>query len=157
MPFLSYERYKSREFKNEISRYIIINGLLARVGNLITIGNGMAMSWPTAVLHKFYQKTSDSPMSRALTPNEIMWTSLIIFFGGIMGTLIAGPTIRTLGLKSSLTVSAIPGIVAWITISAASGSNVIFLIFGRILSGIVVGMGFYILPIYIADISQVVS
>ncbi|KAL3505302.1 hypothetical protein ACH5RR_035143 [Cinchona calisaya] len=67
------------------------------------------------------------------------------------GAICSGQIADYIGRKGSLMIASIPNIIGWLAISFANDSS--FLYTGRLLEGFGVGIIFYTVPVYIAEIA----
>lgn len=71
---------------------------------------------------------------------------------GLVGGILGGPLIETLGRKMTILAIAIPFIVSWLLIACASSVSLVLV--GRALSGFCVGVASLSLPVYLSETVQ---
>lgn len=71
---------------------------------------------------------------------------------GLVGGIIGGPLIESLGRKTTILATAVPFIAAWLLIALAN--SVILVLIGRGLSGFCVGVASLSLPVYLGETVQ---
>ena len=95
--------------------------------------------------------------------NLIAFFSSIINLGALLGSLIIGPILNTLGRRTALCISSIPSIVGWLLMATAKGlsppsttvvpSLIFALLLGRVLSGFAAGMMTAVSSVYLVEIA----
>ncbi|EUB64518.1 Sugar transporter ERD6-like protein [Echinococcus granulosus] len=95
--------------------------------------------------------------------NLIAFFSSLINLGALVGSLIVGPVLNTLGRRAALRISAAPSIIGWLLIAAAQGLSppstkvepllVSSLLLGRILSGLAAGMMTAVGSVYLVEVA----
>ncbi|KAL5964863.1 Facilitated trehalose transporter Tret1 [Taenia solium] len=95
--------------------------------------------------------------------NLIAFFSSLINLGALVGSLIVGPVLNTLGRRAALRISAVPSIIGWLLIAAAQGLSppstevepllVSSLLLGRILSGLAAGMMTAVGSVYLVEVA----
>lgn len=90
---------------------------------------------------------------RSLSPDEnfLSLFSSLMTIGAIIGNLLSGYLLETLGRKVSIRLSFIPFAFGWLVISLGSTEN--SLLFGRILCGIGSGLCMVVCPVYLTEVS----
>ncbi|CAG5021092.1 unnamed protein product [Parnassius apollo] len=127
--------------------------VIAGVANIAIASIGYCMGWTSPINIKMQDKNlTDSPLPAPLTTDESAWVGSLLPVGAIFGPFIGGLAASKIGRKWGLLSSAIPLLVGWILVTAAT--NVGFLYGGRIFWGISVGMLFTISPMYCAEIAS---
>ncbi len=86
-----------------------------------------------------------------LTPQTNGLVVSAVLFGALLGAIISGRLVDHLGRKRLLIADAIIFIVG--TLASAFATSVPFLIGGRILVGIAIGIASYVAPLYISEIA----
>jgi MFS family permease len=84
---------------------------------------------------------------------EVSWLGALPCFGGLVGTIVFGWLSDAIGRKKSILLIGIPQISSWLYIRL--GTNIVHLYLGRFLGGIAGGGCFILVPMYIAEISDV--
>ncbi len=93
----------------------------------------------------------DMERESVLTPEEASWFGSLATFGAMFGGPLAGFLAEKVGRKYCLISTTLPFIIGWGSIF--SGSDVSFLYFGRLLTGVGSGMCTVACPLYIAETS----
>ncbi len=87
----------------------------------------------------------------------------MINLGALAGSLIVGPLLNTQGRRASLRLSALPSAFGWLLMAVAQGLSppatevsptlVVALIFGRVLSGLAVGIMTAVASVYLVEVA----
>lgn len=86
-----------------------------------------------------------------LTEGESSWFGSLLNIGALVGGLLGGQSIRYLGRRYTLFLTAIFHVAGWILI--ASGSAVWMLLLGRTLTGLATGAVAVTVPVFISEVS----
>ncbi|CAD7078271.1 unnamed protein product [Hermetia illucens] len=87
-----------------------------------------------------------------ITEQEASWVGGLMPLAGLAGGIVGGPLIEYLGRKNTILATAVPFIISWLLIAAAS--NVSMVLSGRALSGFCVGVASLSLPVYLGETVQ---
>ncbi|XP_031555263.1 solute carrier family 2, facilitated glucose transporter member 8-like [Actinia tenebrosa] len=87
-----------------------------------------------------------------LDNNQGSWFGALIALGAALGSPLGGWTIEALGRKGTIMFSVIPFELGWLLISFAFNHWMLY--FGRLITGIGVGMVSMTVPVYIAEMSS---
>ncbi|KAJ8920262.1 hypothetical protein NQ315_011923 [Exocentrus adspersus] len=121
--------------------------------DLLSTSGDIPLSWTSPMYPKLYSNdTHVNPLGKPITEQEDAWLGSLVTIGAVLGPLPFGFIAEKFGRKTALLSIALPHIVAYITMSFAK--TIYLFYFGRILSGLAMGGGYTLLPVYIAEISQ---
>ncbi|CAL8071347.1 unnamed protein product [Orchesella dallaii] len=89
-----------------------------------------------------------------LTKSDVSWIGSIITLGALVGSILTGFCIEMFGRRNSILIAAFPLLAGWSCIVIASNYHFLYLIFGRLFTGI--GMGCLLIagPIYLSEIAE---
>ncbi|CAH0597622.1 unnamed protein product [Chrysodeixis includens] len=123
---------------------------IAGTANFVLLSIGYTMGW-TAPINVKLQSDEESPLDRPVTADEEAWIGSLLTIGAILGALIVGFPAARIGRKWTMLSTCLPLFVGWVLLAAAT--DVAMLYAGRICTGITMGMGFTIVPLYSAEIA----
>ncbi|EFA10060.1 facilitated trehalose transporter Tret1-2 homolog [Tribolium castaneum] len=113
----------------------------------------ITITWTSPVLPKLYSNDSNTnPLDRPITPDEESWIGSLINIGALVGPFPFGFLSEKLGRKISLLCISIPYIVSFGILALLQ--HIYWYYFARFLSGIALGAGCTLLPLYIAEIAE---
>ncbi|KAK7603527.1 hypothetical protein V9T40_003526 [Parthenolecanium corni] len=87
-----------------------------------------------------------------VSESEASWIGSLMPFSALIGGIIGGPLIESIGRRSTILSTAIPFTISFLLISCAP--NVLTIMAGRILSGFCVGICSLALPVYLGETVQ---
>lgn len=108
------------------------------------------MTWPSVALYKWQSKEYVLPF--ALDAGEISWVVAIMDFGNILSPVPSGYIMDKFGRKNTLFLTALVFLSSSLLVIFAA--NVYWLLLSRLLSGIGKGIGFTVVPMFIAEITD---
>ncbi|KAF7270697.1 hypothetical protein GWI33_016365 [Rhynchophorus ferrugineus] len=111
---------------------------------------GIAMSWTSPVIPKLH--SDENPFDHQVTTTHEAWIAALMPLGAAIGPLAAGYCADKLGRKKALIFLALPMVIGFLTLSAASQVSLYYA--ARFLIGLGVGSAFAIVPMYVGEISQ---
>lgn len=121
--------------------------------NLLAIAGDINITWTSPVYPKLYSNDrSKNPLGRPITQDEDSWMGSLMNIGAMLGTFPFGFLAQKLGRKVALLSVAPAHFIAYL--SMAFAKHVYIYYFGRFLSGLAVGGGYTLLPMYIAEIAE---
>lgn len=97
-------------------------------------------------------KSEESPLGRKITIDEESWISSLASLGAIGFTLAYGWVSERFGRRTAILLIGIPQTASWIFMAFAS--NVQHIYISRVLSGVAGAGCFFVVPVYIAEISD---
>lgn len=115
--------------------------------NLGTMSFGLFFGWSSPSLSLLLQ--NDSPIQ--LTIQQAAWVSSIFILSSAIGSTFCSYIINVIGRKTTLVLSAIPGLIGWMIIAFATSAWE--LIAGRIVCGLSNGLGYISAITYVGEIS----
>lgn len=115
--------------------------------NLGTMSFGLFFGWSSPSLSLLLQ--NDSPIQ--LTIQQAAWVSSIFILSSAIGSTFCSYIINVIGRKTTLVLSAIPGLIGWMIIAFATSAWE--LIAGRIVCGLSSGLGYISAITYVGEIS----
>ncbi|XP_060517919.1 facilitated trehalose transporter Tret1-like [Cylas formicarius] len=120
---------------------------------LLATSGDVTQTWTSPTYPKLYSNdTSENPLGEPITPDEDAWIGSLLNVGAMIGALPAGFIADRIGRKMTLLCIAIPHLVAYVAYAFAR--NVYLFYFGRFISGLSVGSGYAIIPMYVAEVSS---
>lgn len=120
-------------------------------GNLAILSYCIAVGWSSP--NELRLRSENSPLiSGPLTIHQWSWIVSIYSIGGALSLIVFGWISEQIGRKRSIHLIGIPLIASWILL--ACGTDVIYLYISRFLVGCSGGALLFLLPIYIAEISE---
>ncbi|XP_050304818.1 facilitated trehalose transporter Tret1-like [Anthonomus grandis grandis] len=123
------------------------------VADLLASSGDITSTWTSPMYPKLYSNdTTVNPLGRPITEDEDSWMGSLINIGAILGALPAGLVADRYGRKKTLIAVAVPHITAYLIYAFAT--NVYMFYAGRLVNGVSVGVGYAILPMYIAEVSE---
>nr|QKV49890.1 trehalose transporter 1a [Colaphellus bowringi] len=87
-----------------------------------------------------------------ITSEEASWLVVIPLLGAIVGGLLGAALLDIIGRRKLIYSTALPFIASWLLIAFAKSSIPMFI--GRFISGVLDGLSFTAVPIYVAEISD---
>ncbi|XP_043512519.1 facilitated trehalose transporter Tret1-like [Frieseomelitta varia] len=115
--------------------------------NLGMISFGLFFGWSSPSLSLLLQ--SNSPIQ--LTIQQAAWVSSTFILGSTIGAMLCSYVINVIGRKTTLVLTAIPGLTGWMIIAFATSAWE--LIVGRIICGLSSGFGYMSATTYVGEIS----
>ncbi|CAH0555868.1 unnamed protein product [Brassicogethes aeneus] len=119
--------------------------------NLVAFSVGTGMSWPSSQLTKLTNNV-DNPLGRLITKSEAGWITSLSNIGGIIGPVVYGFFMETIGHRNSLIALGIP-LVTTFGITAFA-QNIYLYYIARFLLGIGSGPMFLVCAVYVAEIAD---
>ncbi|XP_030047046.1 solute carrier family 2, facilitated glucose transporter member 9 [Microcaecilia unicolor] len=144
--------------KQNGSCYLIIASLVGAIGSSFLYGYNLSVvNAPTSYIKAFYNESWISrynyPIDTSLT---LLWSMTVAIFaiGGLIGTFLVTPMVKTLGRKGTLLLNNLFAIVAALLMSLSQLSGYFeLLIVGRFIMGVDGGIALSTLPMYLSEIS----
>ncbi|KAL0267507.1 UNVERIFIED_CONTAM: hypothetical protein PYX00_009759 [Menopon gallinae] len=121
--------------------------LAASAASMVLLMAGTVLGWSSPVLPKLMTANSTLPVN----DDESTWIGSLVAVGAIFGPFPAGIIADAIGRKRGLLAVAIPFLVSWCVLAAASSVGWLYL--GRIIAGVANGWGMTLLPMYIGEIA----
>ncbi|XP_042234331.1 facilitated trehalose transporter Tret1-2 homolog [Homarus americanus] len=109
-----------------------------------------SLAYTSSASHQLMNNSTNS--SLVITTDQNNWFSSTINLGGIIGGLLGGVCVNTLGRRGAMLASVLPFVGAWVFISFAQ--NFAMLMCGRFISGVCAGVTCIAVPTYIGEISS---
>ncbi|XP_050304749.1 facilitated trehalose transporter Tret1-like [Anthonomus grandis grandis] len=123
------------------------------VVDLLATSGDITATWTSPMYPKLYSNdTSVNPLGRPITEEEDSWIGSLVNIGAILGALPAGFVADKIGRRKTLIGVALPHITAYLMY--AFGTDIYMFYIGRFINGISVGIGYAILPMYVAEVSK---
>lgn len=79
------------------------------------------------------------------------WFGSLLNIGGLFGALAGGQLIKSIGRKFTLLLSAVVNVAGWLCIISGAVPGVLF--FGRVLTGVFIGMTSITAPVFVSEVS----
>ncbi|XP_014255959.1 solute carrier family 2, facilitated glucose transporter member 8-like isoform X2 [Cimex lectularius] len=117
---------------------------LIALGNLVA--NGMSVSYPSVAIPAIKLAKG------RLEPNEASWIGSIPQLSMIVGCFVVGPIVDRYGRRMAFIMSAIPGLLGWVTI--ALGADLVWVYIGRLLTGVSMGFSTVTTSVFLAEITS---
>ncbi|KAJ8920261.1 hypothetical protein NQ315_011922 [Exocentrus adspersus] len=122
--------------------------------NLLATAGDVTLSWTSPIYPKLYSNDSSvNPLGRPITEDEDGWLGSLLTLGAIVGPFPYSVVASKFGRKIGLLAVAVPHIISYITMAFAR--TIYLFYFGRIFGGMAMGAGYSLLPMYIAEVSEV--
>lgn len=124
---------------------------------------GCALTWTSPTLVKMQK--GDPVTGMKITADEASWVGSLIALGAAIGPLLAGALLDRLGRKNTILLSMILSAISWIMIgilvtvswTSIGAASCLYALYGaRVLAGVAVGIIFTAVPMYIAEIAEVI-
>lgn len=128
--------------------------LSAVIANLSVFSVSSGFSWTSPVLQMLTSNDSSiNPLGTPVTPVQESLIASLYNLGAAVGPLIGGKLADILGRKMTLTVMAVPKLICLLIICFASDVRIYYIC--RFVMGLVLGIVFAIIPLYLNEISDV--
>ncbi|XP_071525088.1 facilitated trehalose transporter Tret1-like [Panulirus ornatus] len=116
----------------------------------MAVGSVIGYSAPASAAFR-WQNSTDNATSEGfyLGKEERSWFAGTMSIGALLGCMVAGYTIKTIGRKGTMLLSVIPLIIGWALIGLAQ--NLAMLLCGRILCGLCTGTTSLTVPTYTTE------
>lgn len=124
--------------------------IIAGAANIGIACTGFCMGWTSPVNPKLTNTTAPV-LDQPVTADEASWIGSLLTIGAIFGPFIGGFIASRIGRKWGVLSSAVPLIIGFILMLAASNVGMIYA--GRIFWGLAVGILFTVGPMYCAEIA----
>lgn len=111
---------------------------------------GAWLTWPSVALYKWQSKEYVLPF--ALDADQISWVVAIMDLGNILSPVPSGYIMDKFGRKNTLFLTALVFLSSSLLVIFAG--NVYWLLLSRLLAGIGKGIGFTVVPMFIAEITD---
>ncbi|CAH1972685.1 unnamed protein product [Acanthoscelides obtectus] len=133
------------------STFLYISAVTA---DLLILSVGCGFSW-TAPVFPILQSTdpNENPLGRPITPIEESWVASLYCLGAAIGPIFAGKFADRLGRKRTLIIISFPMIISLVILAFAKNIHIYYVT--RFVMGITAGSAFNVLPMYLAEISEV--
>ncbi|XP_075226868.1 facilitated trehalose transporter Tret1-like [Lycorma delicatula] len=118
-------------------------------GGLCLMIVGCWLGWPSPFLHKL----KSGEISYTLTSSERSWIVSLMDFGNVISPIPVGYMMDWLGRKPTFFATAVIFQISWVLALLADGAGLLYI--ARFLAGIGKGMGFTVVPMYLAEIAEV--
>ncbi|XP_015592235.1 facilitated trehalose transporter Tret1-like isoform X1 [Cephus cinctus] len=136
--------------EKKVSNSRIGTQLLAGVlANLSIVVAGTGFGWTSPSLPKIVNDENEFPV----TPDQSSWIATALIIGIVFGPIVSLIIVDRVGRKSTLLATAFPSLICWILIYFAQSYK--WLMIGRFINGIAVGMTYTTIPLYVGEIAQV--
>ncbi|VEN48439.1 unnamed protein product [Callosobruchus maculatus] len=128
--------------------------ITAVTADLLIFAVGSGFSW-TAPVFPILKKTdpNENPLGRLITPIEESWVASLYCLGAAIGPIFAGRLADKLGRKRTLIIVSFPMIVSLLILAFAQNIKIYYVT--RLVMGITAGSAFNVLPMYLAEVSEV--
>ncbi|XP_018573240.1 facilitated trehalose transporter Tret1 [Anoplophora glabripennis] len=124
--------------------------------NLLATTGDITLSWTSPIYPKLYSNDSSiNPLGRPITEDEDGWLGSLLTLGAIVGPFPYSVVASRFGRKIGLLAIAIPHIVSYFTLAFAR--TIYLFYFARVFGGLAMGAGYSLLPMYIAEVSEVAN
>ncbi|XP_045476359.1 facilitated trehalose transporter Tret1-like [Harmonia axyridis] len=121
--------------------------------NLLAFAIGNVYAWSSTALVTLKSPDPEvNPLGRPVTVLEESWIASLVSLGASCGPLLSGFLAGKLGRKVTLLAFSFPMLVAQIILAFASTPAVFYV--ARFMSGLGVGCGYTVIPMYIGEISE---
>ncbi|XP_022200158.2 facilitated trehalose transporter Tret1 [Nilaparvata lugens] len=118
-------------------------------GGLCLLIVGCWLGWPSPWLRKLQQGEANFN----LTKEERSWVVALMDFGNVLSPIPTGYMMDACGRKPTFFATAVVFQVSWLLAVYANGPTLLYV--ARLLAGIGKGMGFTVVPMYLAEIAEV--
>ncbi|XKL62683.1 hypothetical protein PGB90_002516 [Kerria lacca] len=119
----------------------------------LTISLGScAVGFSTAYTAPALPTMNSSESSVHVTETEESWIGSLMPFSALIGGILGGPLIESIGRRTTILSTALPFSISFLLIAFAP--NVLVIMFGRALSGFCVGICSLALPVYLGETVQ---
>ncbi|CAG9862158.1 unnamed protein product [Phyllotreta striolata] len=120
---------------------------------LLAASVDMPLAWTSPNFIKLYSNDSSiNPLPRPITEREDSWIGSLLVIGAVIGPIPAPYICSKFGRKKALLVTALPIIAAFFTQAFARSVYTIYAT--RVITGVSLGAGYALLPIYIGEIAE---
>lgn len=119
--------------------------------NLFSVIFGATIGWASPSVILLTSANSPLPSGR-INLDEASWIASLFYIGSIVGNYIFGLITNQYGRKIPLIAIALLTIVIWLLILFAQ--NVYYLYAARILDGLAMGSGFFLVPLFLSEIAN---
>lgn len=125
--------------------------------NLMSMGSAIAFAWTSPCLPKLNdnENQQNNPLPRPTTALEDSWITSLHSLGAASCPLFAGITANKFGRKKTLLVFSLPMIVSNLMLTFANTVTLFYI--ARFLVGLGTGCVFSVIPLYVAEISEVTN
>ncbi|XP_014203272.1 facilitated trehalose transporter Tret1-like [Copidosoma floridanum] len=115
---------------------------------ILSVGVGTALAWTSPVMFSLKSADSFLPVSE----EQSSWISSLLAIGSMLGALPAGMFANAVGRKRSLLALAVPFLLSWAVIFAASAVWMLYA--ARLTVGVAVGAACVLVPTYLSEIAE---
>ncbi|KAG5881448.1 hypothetical protein JTB14_037666 [Gonioctena quinquepunctata] len=131
----------------------IVNPVFGSVlaGSILMFVGGTALTWSSPVLPKL-QSTSDTPFVYPISAEQSSWISSLVTLGAAIGSFIFGYLADKVGRRYSILLMGVPFLVSYALMASVETVEAFYA--ARVITGLVVGGCFAVLPLYFCEISS---
>ena len=115
---------------------------------MLIIQIGIMGGWSSPTLEKLLRGDA----SFTISPVEASWVASLVNLGRLLGAVIAAVSANLLGSKRTITMTLFPLAGGWLLIILANDVNWLYV--SRLCSGVGLGMGYCVFPLYIGEVSM---
>ncbi|KAG8228525.1 hypothetical protein J437_LFUL008982 [Ladona fulva] len=123
----------------------VLAALSVSLGSMII---GFSSAYTSPALASMTEKGS----TLQVTEQEESWIGGLLPLSALVGGIIGGPLIESLGRRNTILGTAVPFVISWLLIAMAS--NVGMVLGGRAIAGFCVGIGSLSFPVYLGETIQ---
>ncbi|XP_072397533.1 facilitated trehalose transporter Tret1-like [Diabrotica undecimpunctata] len=128
--------------------------LSAVIANLFIFSVSSLSSWSSSAIEKLTANSSDiNPLGEPITAVQQSWIASLLPLGAAIGPLLSGKISDTIGRKKTLLIIAVPNVICLFIICYARKITIFYIC--RFINGLVTGMAFAIIPMYLSEIAEV--
>ncbi|XP_011300591.1 facilitated trehalose transporter Tret1-like [Fopius arisanus] len=119
--------------------------------NLAVLGCGVSMGWNSPMIP--HLQSDDTPVgSSPMTDDQVSWLTSAMPLGALIVLPFCSGMAEHFGRKITTCFVAAPLVVCWVLTIFAT--NFTYLLFARFLAGSACALGFFVVPIYVTEISE---
>nr|XP_023011503.1 facilitated trehalose transporter Tret1-like [Leptinotarsa decemlineata] len=127
--------------------------IVVLTADLLATAGDVTYSWTSPIYPKLYSNDSSiNPLGTPITPDEDSWLGSLATVGALLCFLPYGYISGKFGRKIALLAVAIPHIISFTIFAFAT--HIYLFYAARFLGGIALGGGYFLLPMYISEISR---
>lgn len=140
------ETVAKRSFSISPQRRWIINQVLVAIS--VSTGSFL-VGFTSAFTSPALESMKDQESSIKVSKSQEAWIGSLMPFSAIIGALLSGVSIDKLGRRITVSGTALPFLVSYILIAAATHVYTIYL--ARVIAGVAVGMLSSVMPVYLGE------
>ncbi|XP_057659403.1 facilitated trehalose transporter Tret1-like [Diorhabda carinulata] len=123
------------------------------IANILISSGDVSVTWTSSAYPKLYSNdTSVNPLQRPISPSQDDVLGSILIVGAILGPWPFGIIADRFGKKKILLLLALPHIISFLILGLAK--NIYLFYFARFVAGFGLGAGYYLVPLYVAEIAK---